>query len=191
MQLYLTPRSPFARKVRICLLEKEIDHELVQIDLAHRDAAFWRLNPIGKIPVLVHGDLVIPDSTVICEHLEDHWPTPPMYEADRTRCRILDELGDAVGDQAVVAFFARQRGDVDAAARALGVADRVLDHVVDLLAQGDWPEEFGIAEASLLSGLGYLELRHGPGWRGRHLALADWAEGHRDRPSVELTRPTG
>lgn len=189
MQLYVTHRSPFARKARIVLLEKRLPHEVVAIDLAARPPAWFAEHPIGKIPVLVLDGVRVPDSTVICETLEDRFPDPPMYEADRLRCRILDELADTAAEHAVAAFFARQRGDADAVSRASDAIDRVLGHLAARQASGDWPPGFTVADAALIAALGYLGLRHGPGWRDRHPALAAWFDGHAARPSVAATVP--
>lgn len=188
-RLLTTTRSPFARKVRIALLEKGLAHELVAVDLAQRDAAWFREHPIGKIPVLVLPDGTrIPDSTIICETLEDRFPAPPLYEPDRLRCRILEELADAAGAATVETYFARQAGDAAAEARAQALLDRLLDALAARLST-DWPPGFGIADAALLGTLGYLELRLGPSWRQRHPGLATHADALADRPSVRATVP--
>jgi glutathione S-transferase len=189
IRLYVTLRSPFARKVRIVLHEKGLAHELLPVDLGARDAEWFADNPIGKIPVMDLDGVRIPDSTVICETLEDRFPTPPMYEPDRLRCRILEELCDAAAEQTVVAFFARQRGDAAGAERAMATVDRVLTHLAARRASGDWPPGFGIADAAAIATLGYLELRHGWGWRDRHPALAAWHDSLAERPSVAATVP--
>lgn len=189
LRLWTTLRSPFARKVRIVLHEKGLAHELLPVDLAARDAAWFTDHPLGKIPVLELDGVRIPDSTIICETLEDRFPAPPMYEPDRLRCRLLEEACDTAADQTVVAFSARQRGDADGLAKAMGTVDRLLAHVDGRRAAGDWPAGFGIADAALISTLGYLELRHGWGWRDRHPALAAWFDAGAERPSVAATVP--
>lgn len=191
MKLYTSPRSPFGRKVRVALVEKGLPFELVVVDLTRRDDAFFAMNPMGKIPVLETDGGYIPDSTVICEWLEDHFPTPPLYERDRLRCRVLDELGDSVGDHAVLAMQARNRGDEAGVAQHLARVDRLLAWAADRMARGDWPPGFTIADAALVSGLGYLTVRHGDGWRSRHPAIAAWADRLYERPSVRDSAPVG
>ncbi|MEQ1505491.1 MAG: glutathione S-transferase family protein [Myxococcota bacterium] len=190
MKLYTTLRSPYARKVRIVLAEKGIAYEPVVVDLAARTDAFWAMAPIGKIPVLEVDGLVIPDSTTICEYLEDHHPTPPLYERDRTRCRILEELGDAVSDCAVGAFHARSDGHDAEVATLLASAARILRHLAIRRDADDWPPGFTVGDASVLSALGYLSFRHGEGWREAHPTLARWFDGLAGRPSVAATVPT-
>jgi glutathione S-transferase len=186
LRLLTTLRSPFARKVRTVLLEKGLPHEVVAMDLSGRGPDWYRDNPIGKIPVLdLHGTLV-PDSTVICETLEDRYPVPPMYERDRLRCRILEELADSAGESAVVGYFSRSN-DPAGAERAMVQISRLLAAVSARLS--DWPPGFGIADAAWIGTLGYLELRHGRAWRTDHPELADWFDGHAARPSVAATVP--
>ncbi len=186
--LYTTTRSPFARKVQIVLLEKQVPHSVVLVDLAKRDAAWFRDNPIGKIPVLQLDGVHLPDSTLICETLEDRFPNPPMYEPDRLRCRVIEELADAVGEHTVAAFFAGQRGERAAADRSLEVVDRILDALAVRVAT-DWPPGFTLADAALVGALGYLGFRHGPGWRERHPTLAIKFDDLAARPSVAQTVP--
>jgi glutathione S-transferase len=53
---------------------------------------FRRMNPLGKMPVLEHGGLFVPESAVICEYLEDAFPTPSLLGdtiADRMRARLV------------------------------------------------------------------------------------------------------
>ena len=56
------------------------------------------MNPLGKMPVLRDGDVVIPDSSAICAYLERRFPTPPLYPEDPAelgRALFLEEYGDA------------------------------------------------------------------------------------------------
>ena len=57
--------SPYARKVFLALDHKGIDYEIDPIVPFFGGDEFTRLNPLRRIPVLIDGDLVIPDSTVI------------------------------------------------------------------------------------------------------------------------------
>jgi glutathione S-transferase len=103
MKLYDFLPCPFGQKVRIVLAEKGLAYELVQIDLAQgeqRKPDFLRLNPFGRVPVLVDEELTIYDSTVIAEYLEDEYPEPPLLAAvgassARARARSLEDFADA------------------------------------------------------------------------------------------------
>jgi glutathione S-transferase len=102
MKLYDYLPCPFGQKVRIILAEKGLSYELVEVDLAQseqRRPDFLRLNPFGRVPVLVDEDTVIYDSTIIAEYLEDEYPEPPLLPAVgvsalRARARIWEDFAD-------------------------------------------------------------------------------------------------
>jgi glutathione S-transferase len=100
MKLYDFPQSPYCQKVRLVLAEKDLSYEKVFVDLMKNEqkaAEFLRLNPYGKVPVLVDEDEVIYDSTVINEYLEDEYPHPPLMPEEsgaRARVRMLEDFAD-------------------------------------------------------------------------------------------------
>src|SRR5262247_3294885 len=80
--------SPYVRKVLVVLLHKGIDYEIDPIVPFYGDDRFARLSPLRRIPVLLDGDVVLSDSSVICQYLEDRSPEPAIYPrdvADRAR----------------------------------------------------------------------------------------------------------
>jgi len=103
MKLYSGPLSLFTAKVRIALAEKRIAYQRVEVGWSldqryephHPDVV--RLNPRRQVPVLVDGDTVVCDSTVILEYLEDAYPDPPLLPRDaagRARARRLEADAD-------------------------------------------------------------------------------------------------
>ena len=100
MKLYDYPDCPYCQKVRVLLVEKELSYETVLVDLRkqeQKNPEFLRLNPYGKVPVLEDEDLIIYDSTIINEYLEDEYPEPPMMPEDsagRARVRTLEDYAD-------------------------------------------------------------------------------------------------
>ena len=84
------------------LAEKGLTYELVKVDLTqgeHRKQDFLRLNPFGRVPVLVDEDTTIYDSTIINEYLEDEYPEPPLLpavgsSAMRARARTFEDFAD-------------------------------------------------------------------------------------------------
>ena len=69
--------SPFVRKVLITLELKGLDYEMVAQMPFTGDEEYRKLNPLGKIPTLVDGDLTLGDSKVICRYLEAAYPRCP------------------------------------------------------------------------------------------------------------------
>jgi glutathione S-transferase len=89
--------SPYVRKVLACLELKGLEYEVDPIAPFVGNDEFSRLSPLRRIPVMVDGDLVLNDSSVICQYLEDQHPTPSLYPrdiADRARARWLEEYAD-------------------------------------------------------------------------------------------------
>ncbi|MBV9250958.1 MAG: glutathione S-transferase family protein [Acetobacteraceae bacterium] len=91
--LYHLPISPFARKVRLVLAEKRLPFELCVEKVWERRPEYLELNPAGTVPTLVEdNELVIPDSVVICEYLEEAYPDTPLLGstlAERVEVRRL------------------------------------------------------------------------------------------------------
>jgi glutathione S-transferase len=102
MKLYDYPDCPFAQKVRVVLAEKELEYETVFVDLRtgeHRqNAEFLKLNPYGKVLVLIDDEVVVYDSTLINEYLQDEYPHPSLMPEDsglRARARTLEDYCDS------------------------------------------------------------------------------------------------
>ena len=100
MKLYDFPLSPYCQKVRLVLAEKELSYDKVFVDLTkneQRSPEFLRLNPYGKVPVLIDDEEVIYDSTFINEYLDDEYPHPPLRpepSGDRARVRMFEDFSD-------------------------------------------------------------------------------------------------
>ncbi len=91
MKLYQDPVSTTSRPVLLFLAEHELPVELVHVDLmsgAQHDPGFTALNPNAAVPVLVDGDLVLPESSAILKYLGDV-AMSPTYPGDlKKRGRI-------------------------------------------------------------------------------------------------------
>ncbi len=105
MKLYSGPLSLFTAKVRIALADKGLAYERVEVGWSrehryephHPDVV--ALNPRKQVPVLVDGDVVVADSTLILEYLEDRSPEPPLLPRDaagRARARQLEAAADEI-----------------------------------------------------------------------------------------------
>jgi glutathione S-transferase len=102
--------SPYVRKVLACMALKGVDdYEIDPITPFFGDEEFARLSPLRRIPVLVHGDLVLTDSSVICAWLDEAFPGRPLLPEgpdDRARARWLEEYADTrMGDVFIWGLF--------------------------------------------------------------------------------------
>ena len=95
--LYHLPLSPFSRKVRLVLSERRLPFELKTEKVWERRPDFLAMHAAGTVPVLVEDNgLVVPDSGVICEYLEEAYPDAAL---------IGRTLGESVEIRRLVAWF--------------------------------------------------------------------------------------
>ncbi len=78
MNLYSTPTSIYCHRTRIVLAEKDIAHESIIVDSKSLPEDLIDLNPYSSLPTLVDRDLVLYNSRVIMEYLEERFPHPPL-----------------------------------------------------------------------------------------------------------------
>ena len=127
--LYTAERCPYAARARITLAEKGIAYDAVEIDLADRPAWLYEKNPLGKVPVYEEDEgLVLPESEVIMEYLEERFPEPALWPADpaeRALGRLwLQRFDDRLGKP----YYEARRGDGrDELDARLGELDRALE----------------------------------------------------------------
>ncbi len=95
--LFHLPLSPYCRKVRLVLAEKRLPFELRVERTWERRDEYLQINPAGTVPTLVEDNgLAIPDSTVICEYLDEAYPDNTL---------VGTTLGERVEVRRLVAWF--------------------------------------------------------------------------------------
>jgi len=103
--------SPYVRKVFIALDIKDVTYEIVRQMPFSGDTEYLKINPLGKVPSLVDGDLTLCDSKVICQYLDDAYPEPrlyPMKPNDWAMALWYEDLaGGRVSELAARIFFQR------------------------------------------------------------------------------------
>lgn len=196
MKLYDYPQCPFGQKVRIVLAEKELTYELVNVDLRRGEQKrpeFLKLNPFGKVPVLVDEDIVIYDSTIINEYLEDEYPHPRLMTEDsqgRARTRQFEDYADLAFILPVGVLMNEVRKpeaerDAERVKRSRDEIDRALAFLNAQL--GEQPflgRDFSVADAAfaprmmVLRAVG-VELK--PQWE----PLRRWIDRMAERPSLQ------
>jgi glutathione S-transferase len=185
LTLYDAERCPYAARARITLAEKSLPYETIAIDLSNRPAWLYEKNPAGRVPVLEEDDgLVLPESVVIMEYLEERFPEPALLPADpaeRALARLRVERFDDLGDP----YYAVRRGDDDARTqldRALAALDAILEAQPFLPGRG-----YGLADIAylpwLLRGQALFGLDVEP-----YGALAAWLDGLLERPAAAAER---
>ena len=195
MKLIGSKTSPYVRKVRVLLAEKNAPFEFVEENAWAADTKVPLYNPLNKVPALVlDGGEAIYDSVVIAEYL-DTLPGPRLIPADplaRARVRRDEALGDGICDAGITMrlerqrdparqdpdWIARQKSKVEAgiAAASRSVAARAGAGIT-------------LGDIAMACALLWVEFRM-PEMRWRDDAvLARWAAELEKRPSFAATRP--
>lgn len=159
--------SPYVRKVLACMVLKGIDdYEIDPITPFFGGDEFERMSPLRRIPVLIHGDLVLTDSSVICAYLDEAFPgraLMPESPVDRARARWLEEYADTrLGDLCIWSLFYQKLvgplvfGETGDAARVEKALTEGLPGALDYLegvapANGFQFGEIGLADISIAS----------------------------------------
>ena len=199
MKLYGSPGSPFARKVRIVLAEKQIQHEYEVQRGSAPGSPVPQFNPLGKVPTLVLDDgRGLYDSPVIVEYLDTLGSGPrliPEALAERIEVKRWEALGDGIAEATVhinherrepaekqkdAAWFQRQRDKVD---RGLAAMEKALG-----TSEFCFGRRFTLADIAAGYALGYIDFATPDiEWRKGHPALARLAERLFARPSFSST----
>jgi glutathione S-transferase len=192
--LYSGPLSMFGAKVQIAALEKGLDFDLVMVefdsqrgyDPKHPEVV--RINPKRQVPVLVHGDLEIFDSTQIFEYLEDLQPAPALWPRDirqRARARRLEHQSDEVYFPHVIRLMSLQGNLGDAIAVASIEAAQLyyvqMDH---LLTKGAWlAGDYSFADIAFYMAALFGE-RQGAAMTTATPTLVEWRDRMTQRPAA-------
>src|SRR5690242_14035644 len=91
LTLYSARDCIHCHRVRLVLAAKGVTYDLVQVDLDDPPEDLLDLNPYNSVPTLVDRDLVLYDTSVICEYLDERYPHPPLMPVDplsRARLRL-------------------------------------------------------------------------------------------------------
>ncbi len=92
MTLYSGTTDPFSQRCRIVLHEKGMDFQIIDVDLDHKPEDLAVMNPYNQVPVLVERDLVLHESNIINEYIDERFPHPQLMPADpvmRARARLF------------------------------------------------------------------------------------------------------
>ena len=113
MKVIIATPSPYARKVRVILREKDINFEEI-IDIPwNSDTLTVGINPLGKIPILLsdkHEPLF--DSKVISQYLDHYKPKPLFYpkkSEENISARLIENVADGICDSIVLIFLENSR----------------------------------------------------------------------------------
>lgn len=194
MKLVSSSTSPYAQKVRVVAIEKNIDLVIENVIPTNDGSIDIIKNPLGRVPTLIlAGDELIFDSPVICAYLDGLNDTPILLPRDldeRWRTERLQALGDGIMDAAFSIVMERKRTDATPSEfwlnRWTGAIERSVSYMADVYGRGD--QTFDLGAIACCCALNYLKFRLPEiEWPSDHPALSEWHELQLKRESFKLT----
>jgi glutathione S-transferase len=200
MKLHGSLTSPYVRKARILVREKNLPCEFVLADAWAADSPIPALNPLGKVPVLAldNGELLF-DSPVILEYLDSLMPPVLLPAAGEARWQMLrwEALADGLLDAVVTRFLEFRRPVAQQSSENIRRQEekiaRSLDYIERHPGNGLWlmSDHFTLADLAVGVALEYTDFRYPHDWRSRHPRLGSWLAGISARPAFVETLPPG
>jgi glutathione S-transferase len=199
MKLYITRTSPYARMVRIVIVEKELSGrvEIIAAETRIPDSPYYAVNPSGRVPYLVLDDGGgMEESALICAYLDhiDGVPDfdPPPGEAG-WELRRLEALARSTMDGLAVLGRELMRPEEHRSPLIIEHEKQRRRRMLDLWeGEIDHPLMGGalnMAQISLICALQMVTGKPDFQWPPEHAKLAAWAGGMAERPSIAATRP--
>lgn len=201
MKLVGSRTSPYVRKVRVILAEKQLPCQFLEESAWTAETTVPRYNPLNKVPALALDDgESIYDSAVIAEYLDgiSGGTLIPAAPLERARVHRDETLGDGIADAGITVFLERKR---EASRQDAAWIARQMDKVQSGIAAvaktlGSKPflggSQLNVADIACACALFWVEFRMPEvGWRAAHPNLKAWAERMEMRPSFAATRPPG
>jgi len=192
MKLLYTKRSPYARKVRIIALEKNIPLDLIDEDLQKKSQRLLDANPLGKVPTLVldNGTSVF-DSPVICQYLDslhDKVIMIPREASKRIEVLKWEAFADDLMTAAINLYMEKIRHPNEFHKDFIAISEKNIFSAYGYI-EGDLSQlkDFNLAPIAVASAIGYIHFRL------PHLqvkgSLLQWFEAISKRPSMAQTIP--
>ncbi|SMF52829.1 glutathione S-transferase [Alteromonadaceae bacterium Bs31] len=199
MQLFYSTTSPFARKVNIFLRLTGLINTTELVSTNFESEELRKLNPLGKIPALKDGELVLPDSTLICQYLDEQYVAlgnDSLFhngEEDYYQVQMAHTLANGILEAAVSTVMEKRR-DTEHSIYWLGRWRAAMHTAIknidfEAITNGDNPN---IATITTAAALGYLDFRLSSehDWRKWNADLAGWFESIRFEDWFVDTTPT-
>jgi glutathione S-transferase len=197
MKLFVSPISPYARKVVAVAILKGINDRIEKVRAKDIGVDLGTLNPLSKVPTLTTDDgQTLIESALICQYLDDIGHGPKLYgetAAERRRILQIEALGHGVLDAAVAyrmevrehppekqsaSWLERQSEKV---VRGLAAIESLLD---------DIGPELAVPHITFACMLFFVDQHKVlETWRERYPNLADWYARTRAHPALARTEP--
>jgi len=201
MKLYGSLTSPYARKARVLIHEKNMPVEFVIEDPWAEDSPIIAKNPLSKIPVLEIGpESYMFESNLVVHYLDhsDGKSLTPRDPAGYWQSQWWQSLGNGIIDAGITRAFENRRPENMQMPEKKEREEKRIDRAIDLaektIKEGSEfliGNRFGLADIVMGVAIQYTDFRYPHDWRSRAPKLAKWAAGITARPSFEETLPPG
>jgi glutathione S-transferase len=201
MILRFSPSSPFVRKVRIALSLLGFDNDVTmeRADTTNPSDSLRKMNPLGKIPVLLVEDGgAIYDSRVILDYLDERAGGGKIVPRDaklRLEAQRLQALSDGILDASILTIYeGRYRKPEMHEPKWLELQGGKVSRALATLEAAPPPlaPMPNVGQIALACALGYRDFRFGEGWRADHPRLVAWLDRFAGQvPAYAATKPTG
>ena len=199
MKLIYSPTSPYARKVRVVILEKELESQVGLVILAPSElpAELLKANPLSRIPTLVRdsGSPLI-DSPFICEYLDSLGNNAGILSGmgeDIWAVKHLHAMGDGILDTVFSVSMERRRNESEQSPAFIKGQVARVQRTVNALNEevASFSSKPKLGELAMACALGYIDLRlsNDLDWRAGNSHLSDWFAEISKRPSLANTEP--
>jgi glutathione S-transferase len=197
--LMISARSPFARRVRVALLEHGVPFEIKVFDVFQPQPELIALNPLARVPTVRLGDgSVLVESEKILEAFYKTRPESallPTTQADQVTVQFWSAMALGVCEKAIEFYLESLRPEVTRDAELLleirdGVS-RVLERFDHFVAGRNsiLPGRVTQADFDMAIALEYLSLRYSSQWESRYTHASDFLRRMGERASLDSTRP--
>ncbi len=200
MKLYITPGSPYARMVRMVILEKGLANrvEIILAPTRQKDSPYYKINPSGRVPYLIRDDgVAMEESGLIAAYL-DHIDGKPLFDWPPCNSgdagwepRRIDALAHSLIDGLAVwsrelARAPNERSPTTLAHEAARAA-RMMDLWEATIGHPVMHAPLNLAQMLLACALGHASRIANFAWREGHPKLAAWFDTFSKRPSFAST----
>lgn len=196
MVLYSGTTCPFSHRCRFVLFEKGMDFEIRDVDLFNKPEDISVMNPYGQVPILVERDLILYESNIINEYIDERFPHPQLMPGDpvdraRVRLFLLNFEKELFSNVSVLEARGAKSGD-KAVEKAKAVIQERLEQLSPVFLKNKYMmgDEFSMLDVAIAPLLWRLD-HYGIRLSKNAAPLLKYAEGIFSRPAyIEALTPS-
>lgn len=197
--LFVSARSPFARRVRLALLEHGVRFEEKVLDVFKPNPELIALNPLARVPTMrfADGSVLVESEKILETFYRAHPKSPllPLDEAERVTAHFWSAMALGLCEKTVEYYMETLRPesarDAELLSEIRDIATRVIERFDSFLSDRETilPGRVTQADLDMGTALAYFSLRYSAQWKSRYTHASDFLHRLDERPSFQATRP--